>query len=1157
MMGGVLAFGVNLSLSYSMISFFEHLINPVVIAIIAISSVIGNIKSILIVIFSVFVVSAINSQSFYELSAMDYCSLLTLISLAICNLLSRYFIPSNFLRNSLKSIVFIFPSVVLLIYKDNSIIDVLNFLISYFIVFYVGLSIIQFYIKRYRLKLELDKKEVFLKLYTETVGDAIWQRDPYSLKNKADDKYFTMLGYKPNEFELSPEYWAENLVHPDDKERCMAALKEGIEKLTSIHIDYRIKCKSGDYIWIHSRTASLAVENGITYIVGTHTNINQRKIAEILLKMKSEFMVYANIDITVQDLMTKVLKEAEDLTQSKISFFHSVSEKDETISLQQWSLATKEKYCTVDAFADNTHYPLESAGVWADAVRFRKTVVHNDYATMEGKKGLPKGHAPLTRELVCPIIVNECVVAVMGVGNKSIDYSKQDEEVIESVARIGWEAITFRRIENEIKVTNELLQESQKAALIGNFEYNVLGDHFTISPTLKEMFELPDDYPMNLKGFQLILFEDDRKKVFTHLIEDTFKKGQNFSLQYRIRTFKTNRTLWIYARATPYRDVDIGVTRVIGIAQDITTTKDYEAHMQLFNRLTDQAPVSIIVTDVLGNITYVNNWACSNSGYTRDELIGKNPKIFQSGKTPERTYSDLWNTVNDGKIWTGHIVNKKKDGTSYIEDVSISPIFDKDCIISSFLAIKKDVTLEEEIQIKLEYQVRHDFLTDLYNRQEFESRLTGIVNALQENNNRHMTLAYLDLDQFKLINDTAGHIAGDELLKQIIILLSKNIRSRDVLARLGGDEFGIIFDTNINDAETVCERIRNDVEMWRFIWEDKIYRITISIGLVSIVAGKSNIQLQSEADKACYLAKESGKNKVVVYSDDAESLRRSQEMEVPFIVKRAIEKKFLILFVQPIVSISKRNDNYSHFEVLIRLYDDTKKAFISPALFLPAAEKFHVIEFIDRYVVENVIKALAENAGWEDLIFTVNISGPSASNPKFLDFVLDLMKKNNTNPKQIGFEITESAAIHNYAAAINFLGKLKEMGSKTLLDDFGSGMSSFSYLKNLPIDVIKIDGSFIKNVTQDKFSEIIVRSIHTIASEIGFETVAEFVTDEETVELLESIGITYLQGYHIQKPFPMSLLSWKKSESKELMKESNAFKDDNGFIETGYFKESL
>ncbi|MCU7808962.1 MAG: EAL domain-containing protein, partial [Candidatus Thiodiazotropha sp. (ex Semelilucina semeliformis)] len=401
---------------------------------------------------------------------------------------------------------------------------------------------------------------------------------------------------------------------------------------------------------------------------------------------------------------------------------------------------------------------------------------------------------------------------------------------------------------------------------------------------------------------------------------------------------------------------------------------------------------------------------------------------------------------------------------------------------------------------QLQHMAFHDSLTNLKNRRELEQALTDALGNARRNNEVH-SFMYLDLDQFKVVNDTCGHMAGDELLRQISALLKHQVRETDLLARLGGDEFGVILhNCSLVQAELLANKLRESVESHKFVWETRPFNTGVSIGLVDITPdSKSSDEVLSNADMACFAAKSRGRNRVHVYTaeDDELALRRD-EMQWISRINSALDEGRFLLYQQPIVSL--RDDNAPrHAEILLRM-QGAGGEIIAPGAFIPAAERYDVMQRLDRWVVNSIFTYLGERTDLcrEGRLHFINLSGTSLSDPDFFSYIQERMLHLRVPPESICFEVTETAAINNLNTTVSFIHEIREMGCSFALDDFGTGLSSFSYLKSLPVDFLKVDGSFVKQVEEDEMSRAIVDAINKIGHVAGLKTIAEFVEHDET-----------------------------------------------------------
>ncbi|NOY66781.1 MAG: EAL domain-containing protein [Gammaproteobacteria bacterium] len=430
-------------------------------------------------------------------------------------------------------------------------------------------------------------------------------------------------------------------------------------------------------------------------------------------------------------------------------------------------------------------------------------------------------------------------------------------------------------------------------------------------------------------------------------------------------------------------------------------------------------------------------------------------------------------------------------------------------------------------QETIHHMAYHDALTGLSNRHEFENRVKHALHTAEVDNNTHV-LIYLDLDQFKIINDTCGHQAGDELLRQLSVLLKDAVREGDCLSRLGGDEFGILLENcTIKRAEFIANKILQMINDFHFIWENKAFTVGASMGVVAIDShNKSISEVLKNADIACYVAKDRGRNRFHLYrADDNELALRHGEMEWVARIQTALHDDLFVLHKQCISPILKSQVDRTYCEFLIRLPGKNDEL-ILPGAFLPAAERYNLMPAIDRWVIKTVFAFLARKFGNQSgkenkNQYFINLSGASLSDEDFFSYIKKQFTVFDIDPGMICFEITETVAITNLQETVGFIKEIRAIGCKIALDDFGAGLSSFSYLKAIPADYLKIDGNFVRDITHDKMDRAIVESINQIAKVAGLQTIAEFVEDEAILEVIKDIGVDFAQGYGIQVPVPI------------------------------------
>lgn len=578
--------------------------------------------------------------------------------------------------------------------------------------------------------------------------------------------------------------------------------------------------------------------------------------------------------------------------------------------------------------------------------------------------------------------------------------------------------------------------------------------------------------------------------------------------------------------------------RTSSLQHEIEERKWAQQELLKLSRAVEFSPYMVLITRPDGEIEYASPKFTEVTGYSAEEVVGHNINMLHFAKQGETSYSEIWQTLSEDPDWTGDIINQKKEGTLYWAQVHIAPIYDAENLLTHFVVTQQDITEARMISEQISYQASHDQLTGLVNRREFEVRLTNLLQFNAYAGSKH-AFCFLDLDQFKVVNDTCGHIAGDELLRQISVLLQERIRASDTLARLGGDEFGILMQNcPLSKAQMIAEEIRDAVAQFKFGWEQQVFSIGVSIGVVQIdINSVSMTEVLQQADSACYTAKDSGRNRVHLYQQGDELLaQREGEMHWVAEINSALEDDRFLLYGQVILPLQNKQLK-PDVEVLIRM-QDREGNIVPPGVFLPAAERYQLSSRIDQWVVRHAFRWLEDNfsAFSQHLgCCAINLSGGSLGDSMVRETISSYLEGSSLLPYKIKFEITETSAIANLSEAQRFIHSIKSYGCQFSLDDFGSGLSSFAYLKNLPVDNLKIDGLFVKGIAEDQLDLAMVKSINDIGHVMGKTTIAEFVENDEIRQLLVDIGVDYGQGYGLGRPLPLD----------QLLAEYSATEDDN------------
>ena len=539
---------------------------------------------------------------------------------------------------------------------------------------------------------------------------------------------------------------------------------------------------------------------------------------------------------------------------------------------------------------------------------------------------------------------------------------------------------------------------------------------------------------------------------------------------------------------------------------------EHRSQIKLQAAALEAAANAIAITDHDGVIRWANPAFERLAGYGAGEAVGATHRLFESGARSEAFSLHIWETLRAGRVWQGEMVNRRRDGSRYTADQTITPVADPSGSITHFVAIEQDVSTRKRQEEQLRHLASHDLLTDLPNRQALQDALPQAIQ--QARHGRAGALLLLGLDNFKVINDTAGHAAGDRLLREVALMLQTVLLPTDLLARVGGDEFAMLLDDSPpSRVREIAEHMRGALDEFRFVDNGRTFTLTGSVGMVLMDGELGAERLLAVADAALLHAKQVGRNRVVLFRD--EDARREALAETNYWATRlkdALREEQLMLYFQPIVRLA--NGALEHYEVLLRLREPDGRI-VPPGAFLPSAERFGLMPAIDRWVVGRALATLRARAG---LRLFVNLSGASLAHEELLDEVEALIESAGLEPGRLAFEITESVAMGNPARVRHWMQRLKQAGCQFALDDFGVGFSSFAYLQLLPTDYVKIDGSFVRDLDTNPTNRALVEAICAVAHTLGKETIAEWVENASIAALLRGLGVEFGQGYFWGKP---------------------------------------
>ncbi len=915
---------------------------------------------------------------------------------------------------------------------------------------------------------------------------------PGAVYRRACDKNWTLeylsdaatsiIGYPPTAFFQNKARSYTSIIHPEDSAQVRSHVLTAIQQKHPYTIQYRIYDQSGSIRWVYEQGQGIFNSAGeLLWLDGVIFNITERKqvednnqrLGEILEQSGNEIYIFSSdslrflqVNKGARENLGYSMNELKRMTPLDITPEFSEQSFRQLVEPLTTQAQRQMLFETIHRRKNGSSYPIE---------------VRLQYYYDPGQ---PVFYAVIT----------------------DITQRRQHEMEIKE---------SQNRLKHIIEVSPATIYTLSPT---GNNQQPFITTFVSESINTVSGFS-PQEWYSDPKLWLKRLHSDDLKKTLD--LQNQLLDQGSLDLQYRFR-HKDSTYHWIHDKVIVLRNEQGVVSEIIGSWMDITDLTLAETNIRQLHQAVEQSPNLVVITDKMGNIEYVNDKITEITGYSSEEVIGKSTKIFSTGETSIETYRRLWNTITSGKEWRGILHNKKKNGEFYWSQESIAPVINDSGEITHYVAIQEDVTEARSLTEKLSYQATHDPLTGLINRREFERRLEQVIDSTQNSLAEH-TLCYLDLDQFKIINDTCSHAAGDELLRQLSKHLSGLIRLRDTFARLGGDEFAVLMEhCPLERGKQAAEHILRAVEHFPFQWAERSFHIGISIGLVSITEQNKDLgELLSQADMACYMAKDAGRNRIHVYqSEDHRTARHYNEINWTSEINQAFLDNRFVLYAQPIVPLTASGQQ--HYEILIRL-ESKDGNIVSPSAFLPAAERYHLSEKIDRWIVHNTFswferhpQALARLS-----VCSINLSGQNLGDDKLLQYIIEQFANHSIPYQKICFEITETSTIQNLTAATEFIDKLKILGCKFSIDDFGSGLSSFDYLKFLPVDYLKIDGIFVKDITSDPVDLALVKSINDIGHIMGKKTIAEFVENEKIFNLLKELKVDYAQGYYVSKPVPL------------------------------------
>jgi diguanylate cyclase (GGDEF)-like protein/PAS domain S-box-containing protein len=939
----------------------------------------------------------------------------------------------------------------------------------------------------------LDEERVRLAAIIQGTGAGTWEWNVQTGETRFNGRWAEIVGATLDE--LSPttiRTWVD-LAHPEDMARSNVLLQA---HFTGETVDYeceaRMRHRDGHWVWVldRGRVLTRTVEGQPEWMFGTHLDITARKAQEDRLRKSEELLnqtgALAQVGGWEVDIASGSIQWSEQTCR-----IHGVEpgykpQLAEAIDFYAPEARPIVEAAVAQAMADGTDWDLELPFIQKGGRRIWVRAVGH----VEFESGKP--------------------VRLYG----------------------AFQDITLRvQGRLALETAQQRVTLATESGRIGVWELNVQTGVLTWDALMYALYGLPAGSGTN--GYEFWarhLHPADRSRAELEF-KSSLENGADFHSEFRV-IWSDGSVHFLRAAGSVKRDAAGRTVHIVGVNWDVTPLRE------LANQLAEQHELlrvtlqsigdAVITTDAQSQVTWLNPAAERMTGWLSSEALGRPlTQVFHivNEETRHPTENPVATCLAHGKIvgLANDTVLISRNGDEFGIEDSAAPIRNASGDVLGVVLVFHDVTEQRRLSGEMSYRATHDALTGLVNRAEFETRLRRTLDKAHADRSEHAML-YIDLDQFKLVNDACGHSVGDQLLQQVAKLLREAVRARDTLARLGGDEFAVILEHCMSDqAQRVAQQICDRMEEFRFVHEDRRFRIGTSIGLVPVDRRWANTAAAMQAaDTSCYAAKEAGRNRVHAWFDTDQAMRvRHGEMQWATRLEQALDEDRFVLYAQRIEALGDGSTGL-HAEALIRLVD-SDDSLIPPGAFLPAAERFHMATRIDRWVLKRAVQKIQAMPDINALnTLCINLSGQSVGDRAFhRHSIAALTEAGDAVCRRICLEITETAAVTNMADAAIFIEQVRALGARVALDDFGAGASSFGYLKTLKVDLLKIDGSFIRDVIDDPLDAAAVRCFVDVARVVGVKTVAEFVDRPEVLERVREIGIDYAQGFLLHKPEPI------------------------------------
>lgn len=903
--------------------------------------------------------------------------------------------------------------------------------------------------------------ETRLRSLVNNMPDCIWTADETGRIAFISPMASKICGYSVNEFLSGASLMFDN-IHPDDIQAVKEAYHALISNNITFNLEYRFLKKDGNWVWLHNKVFMTYTRAGVKYAEGIFSDITGRKSAEFALQGSEgrlrETQRIAHLGSWDWNIVENALRWSDEV-------------------FRIFGVTPQSFSATYEAFISRVH--PDDRQMVKDAVD----------AALNDKK---------------PYSINHRII----LPNNKTRYVHEAADVIYGLT--GAPERMFGTVQD---VTDQVEAERK---LSGLAKFPTENPYPVLRTTLDGLLMYANPAAQSLFTEESLIPGKPLSDYWRQLVTEAAIAARPMELEINHG-----------ARVFSYILTPVQGEQYINIyGRDVSEAKKAGLELKKLYMAIEQSVNIVFITDVKGHIEYVNPMFESVTGYSRGEAIGQTPRILSSGDVPQEKYDQLWQTITSGKTWRDTYKNRKKNGAFYWCSTVISPIKDASGGITHFLAVQEDLTEKMASEERMRHLAQYDELTSLVNRARFMELLAEWIADTGPEKRGAMLL--INVDHFKYINDTYGHATGDEILSSMASLFLSALNAEykafvvqtgvnPLLGRMSGDEFAV-FLPHVSDADAlkIAERLRKDVESSRFT--SHTFSVTVSAGIVLYPEHAQDVKtFFTRSDAAMYRAKELGRNRIHLYSPEDKDIENiNSRFKWKERILKALEEDRFVPWFQPILDL---NDNrVHHYESLARLVTADNEILL-PGAFIDVAERFELVGYIDRMIIEKTMRMQAQGTG-SAFAFSMNLSGKDLGDDDLLRFIKTKINETGANAHYLIFEITETAAIRDIAAAKKFVQALKGMGCKFSLDDFGVGFTSFSYLKALSVDYIKIDGSFIMNLHKDASDQVFVKAMTNMAKGLGIKTVAEFVGNEPVLRLLKKYGVDYAQGYLIGKPSP-------------------------------------